>query len=137
MDRVDPMDNMDDCHKKKPREIRGLQQIRRFSRKGVGCGEGKNFFSREKRFFPSPQCHLPLFRKKGLFPGDAGFAGEFAGFEAGGKDINHVVKDKLSFGLITGDGVFKNGDFEFFCQHFNTVGMLCGNTQRTAEDTLT
>jgi hypothetical protein len=82
-------------------------------------GEEENFFSREKRFFLSPQCHLPLFRKKGLFPGDAGFAGEFAGFEAGGKDINHVVKDKLSVGLIAGDGVFKKGDFKFFGQHFN------------------
>jgi len=29
--------------------------------------EGKNFFSREKRFFPSPQTPLPFSRKADFF----------------------------------------------------------------------
>ncbi|MBR7104506.1 MAG: hypothetical protein IKC65_06160, partial [Lentisphaeria bacterium] len=55
-------------------------KILRFSRKGVGCGEGKNLFSREKRFFPSPRYHRPLsgtarIKKTPLFLKRIGFGG--------------------------------------------------------------
>jgi hypothetical protein len=106
-------------------------------RDGGFGGKRKTSFHMEKKFSSSPRLRQLFIQKKGLFPGDAGFAGEFAGFEAGGKDINHVVKDKLSVGLVAGDGVLKKSHFKFFGQHFNTVGMFCGDTQRTAEDTLT
>ena len=34
-----------------------------FLKRGGGSGEGKNFFSREKKFFPSPDSHRFFYKE--------------------------------------------------------------------------
>ena len=47
----------------KPDKLEGATPQNRFSCEGMGFGEGKHFFSREKKCFPSPRT-TPITNKK-------------------------------------------------------------------------
>jgi hypothetical protein len=71
------------------------QRISLFLKKERGSGKGKNFFSREKKFFPFPEITSPFKEQsvfqKGIFPAEP-FGDSFGKKQLKGRSLFHPAE---------------------------------------------